>query len=40
MRLRETPMTREYWQEIGGTLIEKATVVPRGENRVAASSTP
>jgi hypothetical protein len=26
---RETPMTRWYWQRVGGTLIEEFCVVPR-----------
>ena len=25
----ETPMTRRYWQRVGGTLLEEYLVVPR-----------
>src|SRR5438477_12263047 len=30
MSKRETPMTRWYWQQVGGTLIEEFCAVPRG----------
>jgi hypothetical protein len=29
----ETPMTRAFWAEIGGTLIEEYLVVPSGPNQ-------
>ena len=29
----ETPLTRRYWQEIGGTLIEEFPAVRRGPNQ-------
>jgi hypothetical protein len=28
----ETPMTRWYWQQVGGTLVEEFCAVPRGED--------
>ena len=33
MSKRETPLTRRYWQEIGGTLIEEFPAVRRGPNQ-------
>ena len=33
MSKRETPLTRRYWQEIGGTLIEEFLAVRRGPNQ-------
>jgi hypothetical protein len=30
---RETPFTRRYWQEVGGTLIEEFPAVRRGKHR-------
>jgi hypothetical protein len=30
MSKRETPMTRRYWERVGGTLIEEFVMVPRG----------
>lgn len=32
MSKRETPMTRAYWQKIGGTLVEEFCAVRRSEN--------
>ena len=32
MSKRETPLTREYWQSIGGTLIEEFPAVTRGDS--------
>ena len=33
MSKRETPLTRRYWQEIGGTLIEEFPAVRSGPNQ-------
>ena len=33
MSKHETPLTRRYWQEIGGTLIEEFPAVRRGPNQ-------
>ena len=33
MSKRETPLTRRYWQEIGGTLIEEFPAVRRSLNQ-------
>ena len=33
MSKRETPLTRRYWREIGGTLIEEFPSVRRGPNQ-------
>ena len=33
MSKRETPFTRRYWQEVGGTLIEEFPAVRRGKHR-------
>ena len=33
MSKRETPLTRRYWKEIGGTLIEEFPVVRRAADR-------
>ena len=33
MSKRETPLTRRYWQEIGGTLIEEFPAGRRGPNQ-------
>lgn len=30
MSSKETPITRKYWNEIGGTLIEEFLLVPKG----------
>lgn len=30
MSKHETPLTRRYWKEVGGTLIEEFTAIPRG----------
>ncbi|MFT4261352.1 MAG: hypothetical protein ACMXX9_02890 [Candidatus Woesearchaeota archaeon] len=35
MSKKETPLTRKYWQEIGGTLIEEFLMVPKGKNNGA-----
>ena len=32
MSKRETPLTRKYWQSIGGTLIEEFPAVTRGNS--------
>ena len=32
MSKRETPLTREYWQSIGGTLIEEFPAVTKGDS--------
>ena len=32
MSKRETPLTRAYWKQVGGTLIEEFVLVPRGES--------
>ena len=32
MSKRETPLTRKYWQSIGGTLIEEFPAVTRGDS--------
>ena len=32
MSKRETPLTREYWQSIGGTLIEEFPAVNKGDS--------
>ena len=32
MSKRETPLTRRYWKEVGGTLVEEFVMVPRGKN--------
>tara|TARA_Y100001970_G_C13899964_1_gene683125 strand:- start:530 stop:643 length:114 start_codon:yes stop_codon:yes gene_type:complete len=31
MSKRETPLTRKYWESIGGTLIEEFPAVTRGD---------
>ena len=33
MSLRETEMTRWYWDQVGGTLIEEFLAVPKGPNQ-------
>lgn len=33
MSKRETPLTRRYWQETGGTLVEEFLAVPGGPDR-------
>lgn len=33
MSKRETPLTRAYWQDIGGTLIEEFRMVKRSDNQ-------
>lgn len=33
MSKHETPLTRAYWRQTGGTLIEEYPVVPRGRDR-------
>ena len=32
MSKKETPLTRRYWEEISGTLIEEFLAVPKGKN--------
>jgi hypothetical protein len=32
MSKKETPLTRKYWQEIGGTLIEEFVMVRKSQN--------
>ena len=32
MSKKETPLTRKYWEEVGGTLIEEFVMVPKGKN--------
>ena len=32
MSKKETPLTRKYWKEVGGTLIEEFVMVPKGKN--------
>lgn len=32
MSKKETPLTRKYWEEISGTLIEEFLAVPKGKN--------
>ena len=32
MSKRETPLTRKYWKEVGGTLVEEFVMVPRGKD--------
>ena len=32
MSKRETPLTRRYWESVGGTLIEEFAAVPRGSD--------
>ena len=30
MSKHETPLTRRYWDEVGGTLVEEFAAIPRG----------
>ena len=32
MSKKETPLTRKYWEKIGGTLIEEFVLIPKGKN--------
>ena len=32
MSKHETPLTRRYWKEVGGTLIEEFAAIPRGDD--------